>query len=175
MHVARLAATLFIVFRLREFHVKDMDEMLVIDHECFVPGIAYTRAEMQSFVERKGSFGIIAEPTPEALERIKPANPKMPAHKIAGFVIVEIPPKGYGHVITIDTRAAYRRYGLGTLLMKASEDRVRKNDGFMMALEVAVNNAGALAFYKRHKYNVVRTLPRYYGRELDALLLTKRL
>lgn len=163
------------MFRLRDFQVKDMDEMLAIDHECFVPGIAYSRAELQSYVERKGSFGIIAEPTPEALERIKAANPKLPSHKIAGFVIVEIPPKGFGHVITIDTRATYRRYGLGSLLMKTSEDRVRKQDGFMMALEVAVNNSGALAFYKRHKYTVVRTLPRYYGRELDALLLTKRL
>ena len=152
-----------------------MDEMLVIDHECFVPGIAYSRGEMQSFVQRKGSFGIIAEPTPETLQRIQPANPKMPKHKIGGFIIVEIPPKGYGHVITIDVRPQYRRYGLGGMLMDAAEERVRKQDGFMMALEVAVNNMPALAFYKRHKYTVVKTLPRYYSRELDALLLTKRL
>jgi ribosomal protein S18 acetylase RimI-like enzyme len=152
-----------------------MDEMLVIDHECFVPGIAYSRGEMQSFVEKKGSFGIMAEPTPEALERIKKSNPKMAAHKLAGFIITEVPPKNYGHVITIDTRSQYRRYGLGSMLMAAAEERVRKMDGFMMALEVAVNNTVALAFYKRHKYTVVKTLPRYYGRELDALLLTKRL
>ncbi len=152
-----------------------MDEMLDVDHECFAPGIAYSRGEMQSFVERKGSFGLIAEPTPLALEKIKPANPKLIPHRIAGFIVVEVPPKGYGHVITIDVRKAYRRYGLGSILIAAAEERVRKQDGFMMSLEVAVDNAAAIAFYKRHKYNVLRTLPRYYNHELDALLLTKRL
>ena len=152
-----------------------MDEMLAIDHECFVPGIAYSRGEMQSYVERRGSFGVIAEPTAEALEKLQKSKVKIGPHKIAGFIIVEVPPKNYGHIITIDVREAYRRFGLGSLLMAKAEERVRNKDGFMMALEVAVNNAAALSFYKKHKYTVVKTIPRYYARELDALLLTKRL
>jgi ribosomal-protein-alanine N-acetyltransferase len=42
-------------------------------------------------------------------------------------------------------------------------------------LETAVDNASALAFYKRHKYDLVRTIPRYYPGGVDAFVLRKDL
>ena len=95
--------------------------------------------------------------------------------RIAGFVVVELHREGYGHVITLDVRREFRRHRLGTLLLQAAEDRIRKLGGFMMVLETAVNNAAALAFYERHRYKILRRLPRYYAHNLDALFLTKRL
>ena len=59
--------------------------------------------------------------------------------------------------------------------MEAAEERVRKLGGFMMVLEAAVDNAAALAFYERHRYKVLKRLPRYYAHNLDAWFLTKRL
>ncbi|HWR34614.1 MAG TPA: N-acetyltransferase [Clostridia bacterium] len=169
------------MFSLRDFKVKDIDEMLAIDRECFPPGISYSRGELQSYVQRKGAFGIIAEPAPASSSSVGdatlagPREPKQPAHRIAGFAVAEMHPKGYGHVITLDIRPAYRRQGLGTILMAAAEKRVIKEGAFMMVLEAAVNNSSALAFYKQHKYNIVRTLPRYYNGELDAFFMIKRL
>ncbi len=153
------------MYRLRPYTNGDFEHLYKLDQQCFAPGIAYSRAELSSYVARKGSFTIVAE-DPERTNA---------AEKIAGFITVEMTPKGFGHVITIDTRPQHRRKGLGTLLMEAAEKKVRELDGFMVALEVAVDNAPAISFYKRHKYNVVKTIPRYYNRELDALLMTKRL
>ncbi len=152
-------------FRLRPYETKDFELLYKLDQQCFPPGIAYSRAELSSYVERKGSFTIVAE-WPEG---------KTNAEKVAGFITVEMTSRSYGHIITIDTRPEHRRRGLGTLLMEAAEKKIRDLDGFMVALEVAVDNAPAIAFYKRHKYNVLKTLPRYYNRELDGLLMTKRL
>jgi ribosomal protein S18 acetylase RimI-like enzyme len=76
---------------------------------------------------------------------------------------------------TLDVRQGFRRHQLGTLLMQAAEERTRKLGGFMMVLETAVNNAAALAFYERHRYKILKRLPRYYSHNLDALFLTKRL
>ena len=45
---------------------------------------------------------------------------------IAGFVVVELHREGYGHIITLDVRRNFRRQRLGTLLMEAAEERVRK-------------------------------------------------
>ena len=35
--------------------------------------------------------------------------------------------------------------------------------------------AAALAFYKRHEYSVVKTIPRYYSNGVDAFVLEKEL
>ena len=42
-------------------------------------------------------------------------------------------------------------------------------------LETAVDNAAAIAFYKRHRYDVIKTMPRYYLNGVDALVLEKNL
>lgn len=136
--------------------------MLKLDQHCFESDIAYSRAELSSYVNRKGSFTIVAAPEQE---------PK----RVAGFITVEMHSKGYGHVITIDIHEEFRRKGLGTQLMKAAEEKVRDLEGFMLALEVAVNNAPAIEFYRKHGYQKVKTIAGYYQGRLDALLLTKRL
>jgi ribosomal-protein-alanine N-acetyltransferase len=175
------------VFRLRDYRLGDFEELYRIDTDCFEPGIAYSRGELQSYVQRKQSFCIIAElePQPAAAEAgVDPSQMNQraagsavgkPKERIAGFVVVELQRQAIGHIITLDVRRDFRRHQLGSLLMQAAEERVRKLGGFMMQLETAVNNAAALAFYERHRYRILKRLPRYYARNLDALFLTKRL
>jgi peptide alpha-N-acetyltransferase/N-terminal acetyltransferase B complex catalytic subunit len=95
--------------------------------------------------------------------------------KIAGFIVGRVHPRGLGHIITIDAVATYRRCGLGTLLMTAAEDRLKASGCDAIFLEAAVNNLTALAFYKKLDYYILKTLPRYYNKEMDAFLLVKRL
>jgi ribosomal protein S18 acetylase RimI-like enzyme len=42
-------------------------------------------------------------------------------------------------------------------------------------LETAVDNLPALTFYKRHGYDIVKTIPRYYSNGVDAFSLEKAL
>jgi ribosomal-protein-alanine N-acetyltransferase len=188
-------STLAFVFRLREYQSKDLEKLYRLDQECFEAGISYSRAELSSFIQRRGSFCIVAElenewnsigapqipensPTLSPIEGEKRRAPKSVVKfepgTIAGFVVAELHPKGYGHIITIDVRQEFRRMDLGSKLLDAAEERLEKLNAFMVVLEVAVNNRGAITFYKRHKYNVARTIPRYYKDELDAFFMTKR-
>ena len=80
-----------------------------------------------------------------------------------------------GHVITIDVDHGARRSGVGSLLLRAAEDRLRAEGSRAVGLETAVDNLAALAFYKRHGYNVIRTWPRYYSNGVDALVMRKEL
>jgi ribosomal-protein-alanine N-acetyltransferase len=64
---------------------------------------------------------------------------------------------------------------VGTALLEAAEERLREAGSRHIFLETAVNNAPAIAFYKRHGYELIKTIPRYYKNDLDALLLGKRL
>ena len=148
--------------RIREFRRADFMQLWRIDQECFAPGISYTRVELAHYMARRGAFTLVAENT----DNRRP--------QITGFIVAECDRRGLGHVITIDVLPSARRSGVGSLLMAEAESRARTGGCNAMYLEMAVNNAAARAFYERHGYTVLRTLPRYYQGELDAHLMVKR-
>jgi ribosomal-protein-alanine N-acetyltransferase len=65
--------------------------------------------------------------------------------------------------------------GVGSQLLQAAEDRLRAAGSKVVGLETAVDNLSALAFYKRHGYTVIETVPRYYSTGVDALRMKKDL
>jgi ribosomal-protein-alanine N-acetyltransferase len=167
-------------FTIRDFQPSDFDTLWRIDQDCFPPGISYSRTELKVYIRRRGSFTLVAaETAPSATTTTSPdlekgekgSLPILPA-KVGGFLVAEAV-RGSGHIITIDVIAAARRSGLGSLLLRAAEDRLRAAGCRSVELETAVDNVSALSFYKRHAYNVIKTFPRYYSNGVDALVLQK--
>ncbi len=152
-----------VAFVIRAFEAEDFETLWRIDQECFPPGISYSREELKFYMGRRGSFTLVAG---------DPEN-----GNIAGFIVVHegMHEGAVGHVITIDVISTARRSGVGSLLLRAAEDRLRARGSHAVGLETAVDNLGALAFYKRHGYNVIRTWPRYYSNGVDALVMRKKL
>ena len=64
---------------------------------------------------------------------------------------------------------------MGSALIKSAENRLNSMGCKWIRLETAVDNASALAFYKRHQFDVVRTIPAYYPDGMDAFVLKKDL
>ena len=149
-------------FRLREFELADFDRLHEIDQQCFPAGISYSRHELAYYMNLRGTFTFVAETTAERTE-------------IAGFIVGQRHPRGMGHIITIDTVEKFRRAGLGSLLMKAAEDRLKASGCHAVILETAVDNKPAIAFYKRLGYFIVKSIPRYYQGRLDAFMMAKRI
>ena len=144
-------------FDIRDFKPEDFDALWQMDQECFPPGISYSRRELNAYVRRRGASTLVAT--------------DLAGKSIAGFIVAYGGPSG--HIITIDVAAAARRSGVGSLLLRAAEGRLREAGSRAVGLETAVDNLPALSFYKRHGYNVVRTWPRYYSNGVDALVLRK--
>jgi ribosomal-protein-alanine N-acetyltransferase len=144
-------------FQLRDFQPEDFETLWRLDQICFTRGIAYSKPELAHFIEQPKSFTIVAENATGA----------------GAFIVVERDRKNNGRVITIDVHPEQRRAGLGNLLMDAAEERLRQTSAKKIVLEVAVDNAPAIAFYKRRGYSVVGTIPRYYLGSLDALRMEK--
>ena len=170
----------------RDFQLEDFDTLWRIDQECFPPGISYSRKELKFYQRRSGSFTLVASDGSESTDGTDDAgcgraavqghvSGEVARASISGFIVAEVGRRGIGHIITIDVVAATRRHGVGSLLLRAAEDRLRSVGSFAVALETAVDNVSALRFYKRHGYDVIQTLPRYYSNGTDALVLQKEL
>jgi [ribosomal protein S18]-alanine N-acetyltransferase len=160
-------------FRIREFRKEDFERLWTIDQECFPAGISYTRIELAFYMRRPRAFTLVAE---DESQRTASASGSAAASKdILGFVVGEASARGAGHIITIDVRPEARRRRVGTALLGAAEERLRGGGSGHVFLETAVDNGPAIAFYKRHGYELIKTIPRYYKNDLDALLLGKRL
>jgi ribosomal-protein-alanine N-acetyltransferase len=150
----------------REFRSEDFDRLWDIEQECFAPVIAYSRLELAAYIRRRGSFTLVAEAS-DAAAKSTPG--------ILGFIVAEANRRRIGHVLTIDVPPGNRRLGVGSKLLATAEERLRATPCGSVVLETAVDNTPALAFYKRHGYDIVNTIPRYYSNGLDAFMLEKEL
>ena len=154
-------------FAIRNFSSHDFETLWGIDQLCFVPGIAYSREELNFYITKANTFTLIAEYAPgKGLER---------SPGIVGFIVAEAKRAKTGHIITIDVVPQARRSGVGSKLMESAEERLRRAHCNLVTLETAVDNKSALAFYKRHGYFVEKTVPRYYSNGVDAFVLAKEL
>jgi [ribosomal protein S18]-alanine N-acetyltransferase len=170
-------------FTIRDFQPADFDMLWRIDQDCFPPGISYSRTELKVYMRRRGSFTLVAaDAAPSAT--VVPDSGKSGKYSpgaasanpaVAAFIVAEAGSRGHGHIITLDVVAAARRCGVGSLLLRAAEDRLRAAGCRSVELETAVDNLSALSFYKRQAYSVVNTFPRYYSNGVDALELQKDL
>ncbi len=142
----------------------DLDALFAIDQECFRPGIAYSRVELRYYLSRPRAVSILAENDADGA--------------IVGFAIAEIYlQKGLpvGHIITIDVRPSNRKRGIGRLLMDAMQAQLREAGTTVIKLEVAADNEGAQAFYRRFGFAQTGRIPGYYMGKFDAFLMEKQL
>jgi len=153
-------------FTVRDYRPGDFNTLFEIDQSCFDPEIAYSRYELQLYLNRSGAFTLVAESSEQL------TNPN--GSSILAFVVAESS-RRVGHIITIDVRPHVRRHHIGSALLDAAEARLGAAKCHMVRLETAVDNASALSFYKRHGYDVIKVIPHYYSNGLDALLLEKNL
>jgi [ribosomal protein S18]-alanine N-acetyltransferase len=160
-------------FNLRDFRQPDFETLWRIDQQCFAPGISYSRVDLATYVRRPKAFAIVAESRPD--EVYSHESPVVTSGSIVGFIVAEGGGGSSGHIITIDVLPQARRTGVGSQLLQGAEERLRSARCPSVILETAVDNRAALAFYKTHEYNVVRTIPRYYSDGVDALVLKKNL
>lgn len=140
-----------------------------MDQICFDPQLAYSRPELAVYMRRPGAFTLVAESATGGAGQKGGAQPK-----IIGFIVAEAR-RRTGHIITIDVLPEARRAGIGSALLQAAEDRLRRAGAAVVELETAVDNAAAIQFYKRKEYFVEKTVPGYYSNQLDALVMRKDL
>lgn len=164
-------------FTIRPYRPGDFRILWEIDQSCFPAGISYTEFELRGYISRSNAFTLVAEEEDSSVKQPdrEEFSPSPRVTHIVGFLVGERTPRGRGHIITIDVCAQARRHRIGSALLNSAEEQVRSWKCSAIRLETAVDNVAALSFYKRHGYDVIKTVPRYYSNGVDALLLEKDL
>jgi ribosomal-protein-alanine N-acetyltransferase len=138
----------------------DFDTLLEIDEASFPGGVAYDAVELSYFMNRDGAETLVVEE--DAL--------------IVAFIILEVHRnRRSATIVTLDVRETHRRSGYGTQLLSRAEEILTDYGVEFYDLQVDVTNRGAIVFYKKHGFENVRTLRRYYANGNDAYLMVKEL
>jgi ribosomal-protein-alanine N-acetyltransferase len=143
---------------LRTYCPEDFETLYEIDQLCYPPSIAYSRREMKMYLRSPGASCVIAEAGG------KPIGFCLTAHEDA-----------WGYIITIDVLEPHRRSGAGSLLLGNAEQRLAAAGVKEVGLETAIDNAAAIAFWKKHAYSIFSVSKGYYPGGLDAYSMRKPL
>lgn len=145
--------------RVRAFEPKDFGAAFRLDQSCYPPGIAYSRYALHEFLSKPGAAAWVAEEE----------------GTLVGFIVVRQVGADRGHVITLDVRADRRRRGIGRTLLETAEGWLAARHVRRVALETAVDNKPAVAFWQGSGYGVRGILRRYYLHRQDAYRMEKEL
>jgi ribosomal-protein-alanine N-acetyltransferase len=143
---------------LRDYEPRDFERLFEIDRAAFSADLAYSRAELRSYLRGPRCRTLIAED-----EGV-----------IVGFAIGCPERAGFGHLVTLDVWPDRQREGLGSRLLLAIEELLATLGSRAVVLETAADEDGARRFYERHGYNVVRRIAGYYNGRRDAWMMVKR-
>jgi ribosomal-protein-alanine N-acetyltransferase len=137
-----------------------LDELYSIELTCF--GIeAFTEQQLAYLLAEHNSIGLTARAD----------------EKIVGFIIAAIHAERNslaGHILTLDVIPHCRRTGIGSALMKALEDILRKQKVATAYLEVREDNSPALHLYEKMGYRKIGALRNYYE-NANGIYLSKKL
>lgn len=145
-------------FQIRLYRPAELDLLYQIDQACFLPGIAYSKRLLRSFLSSPDAECLVAEVGCE----------------IAGFILTDLIDAG-GHIVTLDVLEPFRRQGIGAALLRAAEQSLGARGAREVELETATHNAPAIAFWKKHGYRTGGVLKKYYSNRTDAYWMIKSL
>ena len=141
---------------LRSYEPHDFAALHRLDQSCFPAGISYSKTTLHYFLTIASADCVVAAD----------------GARITGFILTEENPP-LAHIITLDVAEAHRRQGVGSAVLAESEKNLALRGVRSILLETAIDNEGAVAFWKRHGYRIEAVLKRYYLGRLDAYEMRK--
>jgi ribosomal-protein-alanine N-acetyltransferase len=144
--------------QIRAYVPSDFKALYQLDQSCFPRGIAYSKSMLRYFLDLPSAQCLVA----------------LEGEEYAGFILSEAT-TWLAHIITLDVTEAYRRHGVGTMLLRGMEKSMAARGLGAILLETAVNNEAGVAFWQRHGYEAETVLKRYYLSRIDAYEMRKLL
>jgi ribosomal protein S18 acetylase RimI-like enzyme len=159
---------------LRPYRPDDFETLYEIDHACYPPEIAYSRADMRAYLGFGSSECLLAEIVGdnEPIRKRASRGVNDGITTIVGFCIGAH--RGLdGYIVTMDVLEPYRRQGIATTLLAEMEALLGRTGVRRISLETATDNDAGVAFWKRRGYRTRGIRKGYYPGGRDAFAMTK--
>lgn len=95
--------------------------------------------------------------------------------KIVGYVIGFLRWGATGHILALAVDPPYRRRGIGSTLMADILERLRREGGKDVRLEVRASNQTAREFYRKLGFKRKKMVPAYYSDGETAVVMVNEL
>ena len=82
---------------------------------------------------------------------------------------------GEGQLINIAVSDSYQRIGVGSMLLDAAINMAIEHNAEQFSLEVEADNSTAIAFYKKHHFEIAGKRKNFYGNGQDAVCMIRNL
>jgi ribosomal protein S18 acetylase RimI-like enzyme len=140
----------------------DFERIVKLELACFEGDLAYSRRQLQYLVFSANSTTLVEE-----AEGV-----------IRGFIIVLYRSgSSVAGIETVNVDPAFRKLGVGSRLLVAAEDDIRRKGTRRIRLEVSVTNRAAIALYESTGFHGIGVLKHYYhflhGDSRDAIRMVK--
>lgn len=148
----------------RLYQPAEFPALYAVEELCFEPPFRFSRAFMRQLVESLSSATWIAEENSQ----------------LAGFAIVEWAEEPESsaqaaYIQTVEVAPGHRGRGIGSELMRLSEDSARAAGATAIWLHVDVENSAAIHLYEGRGYARKGREEHYYARHRAAFVFAKRL
>lgn len=145
----------------RALRAQDLPEVVRLEQEAF-PVSPWSYGMLASELGAPGRWYLVAEYTPA--DRIG-------AESVIGYAGIWFDGE-VAQVMTLAVQESFHNLGVGAKLLRSLIEQARKFKATAVLLEVAVNNAPAIALYEKFGFAVLSTRKRYYQPEnLDAFVM----
>ncbi len=146
--------------KIEDASLKYLDKMVEIEKQCFTSE-AFSRQQISYLLTDYNTISLVAKSNNE----------------LAGFIILQLEEQSevdFGHIITLNVSADFRRMGVAQKMLQECEVLLRSRGISECRLEVRQDNHAAIKLYKQLGYVEVGVLERYYGKK-HGLYLKKTL
>jgi ribosomal-protein-alanine acetyltransferase len=140
--------------------IKLLDKLFEIEEQCFDQE-AFTKRQIGYLLTDYNTIALVAKANID----------------IAGFIIAQVEideTLQYGHIITMNVAANYRRKHVATRLLQEMEKLLKEKSITECHLEVREDNNPAIKLYQKLGYQTMGKLEKYYGKK-HGLYLKKTL
>jgi ribosomal-protein-alanine acetyltransferase len=140
---------------------EDIERLLVIESRCFREH-RFTRKDFEYHLSNPSSIFVVAEISGRVVGYIAGVIRRESGHGVAQIYSMAVMP-------------AWRKHGVGSMLLEYFEKKAAKAGCRLATLEVRKTNRSAQALYRRFGYSIEKVLRGYYAAGSDGLEMRKTL
>jgi ribosomal-protein-alanine N-acetyltransferase len=155
-------------FIIREATIDDLDQIYIIEKECF-PNDSFSKSLLEYYLRLRNNISLVIE--------YKDENPR-----IIGYIMAKYNQISFYEILTINVKKSFRRQGLGTRLMLELEKEIiskleknNKSNQIQIELVVYEKNTPAYNMYVKLGFVFVEILPKYYSGKRNGIRMIKKI